>query len=397
VVIKISDTNTQPQPSIRATLPTMTGTYYYWVYKGTIFINSGRVTRFNDTTLQFSKGNFKLTLDDDGNFTLSGTIRNSKPGGRDISGGITFTSTDKVYVAGYYGSPIPQACYWLNGTKTDLTQNGGRATCIAVSGTDVYVAGAYQDGSVKFGYWKNGNVTQLAGDGIRVNAIAVSGSDVYVVGAYNTTSPVDTTGTPCYWINGTKHDLTDYTGMGIANAIAISNGDIYIAGYYKDGGNEKACYWLNGTKTDLNNSRRANAIAVSGADVYVAGYYGTDGNEKACYWLNGTKTDLLMTGTKSYANAIVVSDSNVYIAGYYTEGGNDKACYWKNEGGNITRIGLHTGTKSGAEAIAVSGGAVYVAGWYTEDGTDKACYWKNGNKTNLHTTSSQGLAIAVTQ
>ena len=50
-----------------------------------------------------------------------------------------------MYAAGFYDNgTAPIACYWENGTKTDLYTDNSNANAIAVSGTEVYAAGWYE-------------------------------------------------------------------------------------------------------------------------------------------------------------------------------------------------------------------------------------------------------------
>jgi hypothetical protein len=76
-------------------------------------------------------------------------------------------NTPVVYAAGYYnGGGVSTACYWIDGTKTDL--GGGNAYAITVSGGLVYVAGYYNGGinpNKAACYWIDGIKTDLDSDG----------------------------------------------------------------------------------------------------------------------------------------------------------------------------------------------------------------------------------------
>jgi hypothetical protein len=415
VVIKISDTNTQP--SVRATEPANGN--WYWVFLNNVLINTGKITvNKTEKSITFSTGNFKLTLQDDGSFILSGNIPNSQPGGNPITSGKTFTggdtSTAKVYVAGAYGNPhdtAQLACYWKNGVKVNLppgTVSGINA--IAVSGGKVYTAGWWDDdgnlNTKKALYWIDGTRANLhtedMGISSEANGIAVSGDSVYVAGCYH--SEVITSPKACYWLNGTRTDL--HTGMSFAGGIAVSGGNVYVAGWYANSG-DKPCYWKKEGDTITINELpvpvtrgRASAIAVSGSNIYIAGYYETnDGTEIACYWKkegdNPISRTNLHTG-RSGTYGIAVSGGNVYVAGYYRENDTEKACYWLD--GN--RTDLHTGASlSRATGITVSGNNVYVAGTYSNESSNTltAWWWRNGTRTNLSGTNNYAAAIVVTE
>jgi hypothetical protein len=248
-----------------------------------------------------------------------------------------------VYVAGSTNDGIiSKACYWKNGTRTDLpSASYAVAFAIVVAGNDIYVAGAYVSGSAtKACYWKNGTKTDLHPSGALssdAGAIAVAGSDVYVAVNYKVEDSDDDNEDKwkaCYWKNGTKTDIT-VEGKAQANDITVAGSDVYVTGCYFNSG-PKACYWKNSTKTDLGSSSdfaEAYAIAVVDPEVYTAGRYIGDGDESgACYWKGTTKTDL--SDAESIALGIAVVGDDVYTAGFTFTGNfsdySTKACYWKN-------------------------------------------------------------------
>jgi hypothetical protein len=129
---------------------------------------------------------------------------------------ITVVGTD-VYVAGYEKVGLTLITkYWKNGTSVNLGDgnNDSFANSIVVVGNDVYVAGGERTGSTETAkYWKNSTPVNL-GSG-RATAIAIDGSDVYVAGVDGAKAK--------YWKNGTSVNLPLGNGTisGVANGIAI--------------------------------------------------------------------------------------------------------------------------------------------------------------------------------
>jgi hypothetical protein len=295
------------------------------ISEGAVTVSGGGVTlKFTPSTKGQQSFSVTITAGEMADFTIpvSGGAPITISGLTEASGG----GGSGVYVAGSYldSSGADNACYWKNGTRTNLAVPGyySYAYSIAVSGNDVYVAGYYWDSSYTTEtacYWKNGTKIDLpvpaAPGGSHVHSeaksIAVSGSDVYVAGEYsvNLLPPATGTGTDTayYWINGTRTELAVPGGItrSYARSIAVSGSDVYVAGYYYDSSTstETACYWINGTRIELpgtpGDDNSASAIAVSGSDVHVVGYsYGT------CYWKNGVRTELSSSGGN--VNDIVV-------------------------------------------------------------------------------------------
>jgi hypothetical protein len=240
-----------------------------------------------------------------------------------------------VYVSGrYYNNDDPEyglPCYWVNGVRTDLlpVPDGtegfayGGAYGTAVQGNTVYVTGAYSyhdyynsgDRYFTACYWVNGTRTDLPvpnGTEGWASGITVQGNNVYVSGAYNSNdNPYNLTA--CYWVNGNRTDLPLPNGTGGgAGGIAVQGSNIYVSGCYWNGNNMKACYWVNGTRTDLSgiyaNYDLYPDIAVNNGNVYVSGnYLDNNDNSKACYWVDGTRKDLTVpSGTESLATGIAI-------------------------------------------------------------------------------------------
>jgi hypothetical protein len=265
-----------------------------------------------------------------------------------------------VYVAGYYVNPnsYNAAGYWVNGTLVPLYSGAigsgftAKATSIYVDATGVYVAGWYNEGTKKACYWKDGTKTDVGTVTSEALAITASGGHTYVAGFRHP----GTFDIACYWVDDEAGvvDLYD-TDNARANAIAHDGTHVYAAGYYIPG-SIKACYWIDDSTgiTDLDGVN-ATSVFVSGATVYTAGYYNNGTNLAACYWKNATRKTLFSSTTAGEAAAaysIFVHSGDVYVAGYYPSGGASAACYWRNAGAN--RTVLHTGAISQAQGVFVT-------------------------------------------
>ena len=301
-----------------------------------------------------------------------------------------------IYIVGSYGG---SACYWLNGSRIELT-GGDRATDVVVVDGNVYISGTCGDNAC---YWINEERFDLPGVWGEGEAIAVDGDDVYVAGWFEDGS--------CYWKNGNQITLTTNRDSQ-AFAIGVRNNDnrdVYVGGYYMNNHHYYVpCFWKNG-------NNRTNLPAAEDGEVhditfdedgnmrYYAGYTTNLDNfsgypPKACYWRHTNKTDLPIGGSSmdiygSYAHGITIDGEDVYLAGYTnryefvgeeeTTGG-DFPQYWKNnniydlEGGPMTQFG--TGA---AYDIRIADGDVVIVGIATmgpnyNDSGESACYWING-------------------
>jgi hypothetical protein len=146
-------------------------------------------------------------------------------------------SGSDIYIV---GDDDNNACYWKNGTQFLFSEKPSSAYGIAVSGANIYAAGSYVDNTVtKACYWLDGTKTDLTG-GWSAMAITISGSDVYISGSsgsYEASSG-------CYWKNGAMTTLNGNTGD-----IFVFGTDVYITGSY--GESHQLCYWKNGVRKDL--------------------------------------------------------------------------------------------------------------------------------------------------
>lgn len=276
-----------------------------------------------------------------------------------------------------------KACYWLNGSRTDLESSGtgeSWSSSIFVSGSDVYVSGSYQDGfDDVICYWKNGTLVHLSQVWMGgTTSIFVTNNDVYVSGY--------STATASYWKNGilNRQEGTNST----AQSLYLDGSDVYVAGsimstnFYI-----VACYWLNNNLTELiTNDSKAYSIYVNNSDVYVAGYYKDGTNQIACYWLNGAKYDLL--GGRS-AEEIYHDGTDLYIGGTTYSGGTS-LCYWKND----IKTDLTSSDAINDVSMIVLNGQVYMS---ASIGTseDSAYIWGNGTYSILTNSSSNIQATSV--
>jgi hypothetical protein len=286
-----------------------------------------------------------------------------------------------VYVTGtYLIGGDGQACYWLNGTKTDLS-NGLNALLkdMYVSGTDVYISGTVNNNPA---YWKNGTFVSLAltgtpGEWAWAEGIAVSGTDVHVVGSHSTDEGFQAT----YWKNGVRTVLPGYRGH--ARDIDILNGDVYIVGEYVDGNNSRACYWKNGIKYDLpfpdGSGGGVTGIAIDGENFYILGFYSPAGNLPYgyCYWVNGTtRRDFASTDSSAMVRKIAASDSKIYVAADYSpDRSSYYSAYWTN--GVKTDLAI-VGSFSQINDMAVIDGDVHIIGINDDWNGSETAYWVNG-------------------
>jgi hypothetical protein len=314
--------------------------------------------------------------------------------------------TADVYAVGYYinSDGYEVACYWKNGTRTDLVpdiaiSSVGRAEAITVSDGDIYIAGYYLDsgGWWHACYWKNGTrhdmtTVEFPDEQLAAYDIYVDGSDVYIAGYLHDIDADPDEWSALYWKNAEAAEvLTNTTGIDYSMSLGIQvvNNDVYLAGV--DAGH--AAYWKNGFKTGLEDSGSSRAEAIYVGDtgrVYTTGKHVDGGATVACFWIDTYKSEyaLGMITDASGTDIHVNSSGDIFVSGYV----DTNACYWKNH----TRTDLHTSSDSRAESIFLLNGDIYIGGWQYNGSSDTACYWKNGVRTDLHTTSkSQVLDIAA--
>lgn len=252
---------------------------------------------------------------------------------------------DSIYMAGGFvdQNDIKHACYWIDEVRYPLTDDGDAcALAMKFVGNDLYIVG-YNNGKACF--WKNGSRTDLLESNSEANSIAFIGSTQYISGYYlNGTKFI-----ACYWEDGVMKNLNGLlpNRNSYAKGVATSGQDVYIVGYYYDGLFNQAVYWKNNTKYDLSgNNTQANSIFVSGNNIYIGGI----NDNKACFWVNNNRTDATpLECMNSMCYSIYVLKNDIYITGWYSTLTSHSACYWKNN----VRTDLNLTSSSGATANAI--------------------------------------------
>ena len=301
-----------------------------------------------------------------------------------------------IYIA---GSTSDGACYWVNGSRVELSGGAWATDIVVVDGT-VYISGqADITTDYEACYWINQEIYGLPGNGGEAEAIAVDGDDVYVAGWFNNGS--------CYWKNGQKINLTT-NGESQAFAIGVrNNGSVYIGGSYINNHHYVIpCFWKDGNnRTNLPIPNHGDGevyditFDAAGNMRYYAGFTMKPDNltgyaPKAARWRHTVRTDLpdgtsdiSLYGTGSYGITIVGED--IYVAGYtdwigdYDDDntGGTFPRYWKNNTAHDLEGGPNTIFGTGqANDIRVADGNVVVVGVATSNSDDyavQACYWFN--------------------
>jgi hypothetical protein len=327
-----------------------------------------------------------------------------------------------IYAAGFYTpSANTQACYWVNGIRSDLPGTAPSAvTGMVVTESNILLAGMYTlSGSTQACYWIVNSLGSTKFDlpstqPSTATGIFTTGTSVFIAGNenYSFASITSASSNACYWrINNggtpTKTALTTGSSIGLATGIFVSPaGDIDIAGAKLASLQIVPGYWKNSSTgwnkvTSSGTVSAAISIFISGSSIYLGGateYNGSSNSSmRATYWTNGAKTNLEAASSGSYVAGIIVSGSTVYSAGRINS---NTACYWVN----TSRTNLPGTTNSGANSIFLSGnGDLYAGGFYngastsgllgTSGGT--ACYWKAPGGTNPQKTDLTGTAPAL--
>jgi hypothetical protein len=234
-------------------------------------------------------------------------------------------SNDNVYMAGYNWEPVemshvtgsyfddkPRACFWINETIFNFSDNilPSEAMAITVSEDKIYTAGYIPNNGFPYRacYWIDTGIAQILqipeGKCYSMpNAITVFGSKVYTAGSYGFQSYDEQA---CYWVNTEINILQVPSGTvwSQANAIIVVDDKVYVSGFYVEGDwagfewTRKACYWDdNGIFYDLHpnnaNSSYSNFITESNGYVYIAGIYNESyKHDHVVYWKNGKMYDL---------------------------------------------------------------------------------------------------------
>jgi hypothetical protein len=301
------------------------------------------------------------------------------------------------------GSDDGGACYWVNGSRVELSGGAWATDIVVVDGT-VYISGqADITTDYEACYWINQEIYELPGNGGEAEAIAVDGDDVYVAGWFNNGS--------CYWKNGERINLTT-NGDSQAFAIGVrNNGSVYIGGYYMNNHHYIIpCFWKDGNnRTNLPVPTHGDGEVYditfdeAGNMRYYAGFTMKPDNltgyaPKAARWRHTVRTDLpdgtsdiSLYGTGSYG--ITIDGEDIYVAGYTDwigdwdddNTGGTFPRYWKNNKAHDLEGGPNTVFGTGqANDIRVADGNVVVVGMATGGPTgESACYWLNGELNYL--------------
>jgi hypothetical protein len=216
--------------------------------------------------------------------------------------GITVTN-GKVYVSGWYSRGFPGIgyvpCYWVDGTRVDLpippiSYSSGIAMGISIYDGKVYVSGQLFTGG---GGTSGGTSANRSSSGEE---------------AFNNY---------CYWVDGTRVDLSLPPGSEMTDPlpgtnITVQGGDVYMTGWYYDKDDiDIYCYWKNGNRIDLSKPNYfliddwfPNGITVSNGKVYVFGSYGSNVVNFAGYWVDGTRVNLNTSGRAVATGIAVVTE-----------------------------------------------------------------------------------------
>ncbi len=163
--------------------------------------------------------------------------------------GLYFMYGSDIYSAGTQVGTADHAAYYKknNGTAVICPGASPRLSGLWTNGTDFYL---YGDLDQEACYWKNGTRTDLDGT-TAVTAVTTSGSDVYAAAyATDVTGPYRSVTNVIYYKNGKPWQLPGEDAL--SKAIQVVGGvDVYNAGWSSYQSAQTACYWVNGTKVDL--------------------------------------------------------------------------------------------------------------------------------------------------
>lgn len=336
-----------------------------------------------------------------------------------------------VYAAGYVTESSPVACYWRNGTRTQLMDSESQAQSLTLVEGDLYISGHVVSGGNKYPcFWENDFVlyneaeqsSPLAGNARSIiitdgnhmvsGGYSVSSSyhvagewqaDVNTDGSLSNASRISYTTGANSGGNENSHSVvnsitTDDTGAVYYGAGYCTNADgTMVAGYWKgDLGGESDRFWYNLTLG--NYGANAHDIVIDGDDNYVSGFRkNRAGDSVAGYWKNGIWTGLTTGTALDRGLTLVIDGEDIYVGGYITD--NDSgymvAGYWLN--GEWTA--LSDGT-SDAEALSlvVDGDDIYAGGYVSDDsGATFAGYWLNGKWNKLGGSGSKVFSLIVTE
>jgi hypothetical protein len=317
------------------------------------------------------------------------------------------SSPKDVYVAGYYTDNTTHnnvACYWKNGTKTDLeTTAVSKANNIFVSGADVYVSGTFNDGVNDVAcYWKNGTRVILdAGAGPSdATSIYYDGTHLYAGGFYESTGHDYIA---CLWIDDVRIDLGVAGTNSSVNSILVVGEMVYAAGHVA---NMPTYLKYNVTTKTVVSTIVAQSegmlygIAMNGPDIYLSGTTSDGTALIGAYWKNDVITEVTKAPDYAEIIGIALDKTGIYVAGTLSVGEDlaPKPMYWK-DGVSVPVTTRNADDLGALTGIQVVDGDVYTTGYYTDaigggvtPTYSMPAYWVNDTKTDLLPEGTTGFA-----
>jgi len=225
-----------------------------------------------------------------------------------------YFSDGVVYTAGNHGSGSNYSdCYWINTTRTDITDVPAGIKYFKISGLfayggDAYISGHYVDGNNETHacYWKNGVRRDMPEIRSMASSIFIDNGRVYVAGSYERTTLTGTVTEAGYWVDG-KFELV-VRHIPEIDGIFVEKGTVYTynkwLGSYWTGNKESRIKPASSTDVQIN------SIYVKDGIVFTAGHFGEGSGESyrtyPCYWINRKKVDVPITGLgKGIVNELI--------------------------------------------------------------------------------------------
>jgi hypothetical protein len=252
--------------------------------------------------------------------------------------GHTYIGGSSCFASVCNPNPV-QPAYWTIGQSTSkVLSSYGYLHDLVATDDGVYAVG--QDMAKGHVWWKdNGSTVEehqlpyASGDfdlqcyfgertGSSSSSLTVHGADVYVGGFSFSSSDLVQSLKPGYWKNSVFQAFPFMVGSCYSTipSIAVSNGAVYVYGTCETSGVVHPCYFVNGTQHDLPNPPPYNmcfasdrhGIAVSGGNVYAIGSCCDDIDHctHAYVWTNDNPTWMGITPPPGSGGPV-----NVYLTG----------------------------------------------------------------------------------